>query len=143
MISPVFRFYLPHLLWFLFGCSVLWKVGRLKPDPVADQIRVIIDGPGEVGRITRQEIEQVFRGKEAGEIVPEGSAMVSDSGNGFVLTIPEVGTFVAVVRQVWNMLDNWPRKKSALFEEEGLNDQQIIFINRSRSSILPNNNENS
>ncbi|MDD1728947.1 MAG: hypothetical protein LUQ50_07740 [Methanospirillum sp.] len=39
MISPVFRFHLPHLLWFLFGCSVLWKVGRLKPDPVAGQIR--------------------------------------------------------------------------------------------------------
>ncbi len=117
MISPVFRFNLPHLFWFLFGCSVLWKVGRLKPDPVAERVRVIIDGPGEIGRITWQEIEQVLRGKESGEIVPEGIATVSDSGNGFVLTIPAVGTFVAVVRQVWNMREKWPRKKAALFEE--------------------------
>ena len=115
----MFRVHLPHLFWFLFGCSILWKVGRLKPDPVTGQVRVIIDGPGEIGRITWQEIEQVLRGKESGEIVPGGIATMSGSGDGFVLTFPTVGTFVAVVRQVWNMLEKWPRKKAALFEEVG------------------------
>jgi len=119
MISRVFRFNLPHLLWFLFGCSVLWKVGRLKPDPVAGEVRVIIDGPGEIGRISRDGVKAVIKREEGIEIDPGGTAELSPSGHGVVIEIPgeDGGRFIAVAKQVWNILDDWPKKKSALFEE--------------------------
>lgn len=102
MVSPVFRFHLPHLFWFLFGCSVLWKVGRLKPDPANEQIRVIIDGPGEIGRISRAD--------------PRGTAGLSPSSHGVVIEVPREGggRFVAVAIQVWNMLEYWPKIKATL-----------------------------
>ncbi|WP_319579502.1 hypothetical protein [uncultured Methanospirillum sp.] len=39
----------------------------------------------------------------------------------FVIEIPgeDGGRFVAVVTQVWNVLEYWPKKKAALFEEAG------------------------
>ncbi|WP_319579490.1 hypothetical protein [uncultured Methanospirillum sp.] len=119
MISPVFRFNLPHLLWFLFGCSVLWKVGRLKPDPASDQVRVIIDGPGEIGRISRDDARAVIHKEEGILVDPGGTVGLSPSGHGVVIEIPGDGggRFVAVAMQVWNMLEYWPRKKAALFED--------------------------
>jgi hypothetical protein len=117
--NPVFRLHLPHLFWFLFGCSVLWKVGRLKPDPVNDSIRVIIDGPGEIARIVRGDVWAALNREEGIEVSPQGTAGLSTSGRGVVIEIPGEGggRFVAVAMQVWNMLDNWPKKKAALFEE--------------------------
>jgi len=119
MISPVFRFHLPHLFWFLFGSSVLWKVGRLKPDPVAEQVRVIIDGPGEIGRISRSDARGVINKEEGIGVDPGGTVGLSPSGKGVVIEIPgeDGGRFVAVAMQVWNILEYWPRKKAALFEE--------------------------
>lgn len=48
-----------------------------------------------------------------------GTAGLSASSHGVVLDIPgeERGRFVAVEMQVWNMLQKWPRKKAAFFEE--------------------------
>ncbi|PWR70024.1 hypothetical protein [Methanospirillum lacunae] len=117
--NPVFRIHLPHLFWFLFGCSVLWKVGRLKPDPVNDTIRVIIDGPGEIARIVRSDAWAVINREEGIEVSPGGTVELSTSGHGVVFDIPgkEGGRFVAVAMQVWNMLEYWPKKKAALFEE--------------------------
>jgi hypothetical protein len=124
MILPVFRFHLPHLFWFLFGCSMLWKVGRLKPDPAHEQIRVIIDGPGEIGRISRNDVRAVLNWEEGIEIEPGGTVELSTSGHGVVIEIPGDGggRFVAVAIQVWNMLEYWPKKKAALFEEMITND---------------------
>ncbi len=114
-----FRVHLPHLFWFLFGCSVLWKIGRLKPDPVSGTVRIIIDGPGEIGRISRKDARDVINWVEGIEIDPGGTVGLSPSGLGVVFDIPgeERGRFVAVAMQVWNMLEKWPRKKAALFEE--------------------------
>jgi hypothetical protein len=121
MILPVFRVHLPHLFWFLFGCSVLWKVGRLKPDPANEQIRVIIDGPGEIGKISRSDARAVLNREQGIEIEPRGTVGLSTSGHGVAIEIPgeEGGRFVAVAMQVWNMLEKWPKKKAALFEEVG------------------------
>jgi len=129
MISPVFRFNLPHLFWFLFGCSVLWKVGRLKPDPVAGEVRVIIDGPGEIGRIPRDGVKAVIKREEGIEVQPGGTIELSSSGHGVVIEIPgeDGGRFIAVAKQVWNMLDDWPKKKSALYRgctgRKGVNEE--------------------
>ena len=100
-----FRMNLPHLFWFIFGCGALWKVGRLKPDAGSGMVRTIIDGPGDIGRIFKEEAR--------------GNGWLSPSGHGVVFGIPgeERGRFVAVAMQVWNMVEKWPRKKAALFEE--------------------------
>jgi hypothetical protein len=92
----MFRIHLPHVFWFLFGCSVLWKIGRLKPDPVAEQVRVIIDGPGEIGRISRSDARAVINREEGIEVVPGGTVGLSPSGRGVVIEIPgeEGGRFV-------------------------------------------------
>jgi hypothetical protein len=47
MISPVIIINLLHLLWFLFGCCVLWKVGWLKPYG-SESIRQTIFGKGDI-----------------------------------------------------------------------------------------------
>ncbi|WP_319578344.1 hypothetical protein [uncultured Methanospirillum sp.] len=115
----IFRVHLPHLFWFLFGYSVLWKVGRLKPDPAHKQIRVIIDGPGEIGRISGNDTRAVLNREEGIDIEPGGTVELSSSGHGIVIEIPGEGggRFVTVAMQVWNMLEKWPKKKAALFEE--------------------------
>ena len=114
-----FRMILPHLFWFIFGCAALWKVGRLKPDAETDMVRIIIDGPGEIGRISKQDCRDVINHVEGIAIEPGGTVGLSSSGHGVVFEIPgeERGKFVAVAMQVWNMLEYWPRKKAALFEE--------------------------
>jgi len=116
-----FRMNLPHLWWFIFGCSALWKIGRLKPDADSGMVRIIIDGPGEIGRISKQDARDVINRVEGIEIDPGGTVELSTSGHGVVFEIPgeERGRFVAVAMQVWNMLEYWPRKKAALFEEMG------------------------
>nr|WP_319540426.1 hypothetical protein [uncultured Methanospirillum sp.] len=98
MIQPVLGFNLPHLLWFLFGCSVLWMVGRLKADPVAEQVRTIIDGPGEIRRISRTYTRDVVLTEEGMEVDPGGTVGISPSGRGVVFEIPgeDGGRFVAV-----------------------------------------------
>ena len=97
------------------------KVGRLKPDPVRDGIRIIVDGLCEVGIISRSEIERVFRFRDPGKVDPDGTATLSASGDGFLVMIPgtDGGRFVAVVRQVLHMLEVWPNKKQRCLRRKG------------------------
>lgn len=60
------------------------KVGRLKPDTVRDCIRIIVDGPGEIGTLSRSDAEKVLRYRDIGPVAPVGSAEFSVSGNGSV-----------------------------------------------------------
>jgi hypothetical protein len=82
-------------------------------------VRIIIDGPGEIGRISKQDARDVINRVEGITIEPGGTVGLSTSGHGVVFEIPgeERGRFVAVAMQVWNMLEKWPGKKAALFEE--------------------------
>jgi hypothetical protein len=95
----------------------LEKVGRLKPEG-SDTIRLIIDGQGDIGVISRDMAYQVLHGA-SGEILSCGSAELSDSGKGFVMVVPSEsgGQFVAIAQQVRNLLDRWPKKKAAVFED--------------------------
>ena len=104
-----FRMNLPHLFWFIFGCAAFWKVGRLKPDAESGMVRIIIDGPGEIGRISKQDARDVINRAEGIEIEPGGTVELSPSGQGVVFAIPgeERGRFVAVAMQVWNMRNNF------------------------------------
>jgi hypothetical protein len=98
-----------------------WKGGRLKLDLAVEQVRVIIDGPGEIGRISRNDARAVINREEGIEVELGGTVGLSTSGHRVVIEIPgeEGGRFVAVAMQVWNMLGYWPKKKAALFEEVG------------------------
>lgn len=77
-----------HLFLFIFGCCALWKVGRLKPDPVSGKVRIIIDGPGEIERISKDDARDVINRVEEIEIELGGTVGLSTSGHGVVIEIP-------------------------------------------------------
>ena len=80
------------------------KVGRMKPD--GDCIRIFVDEIGEVGTITRQDLEELLAGGEPEPVIPSGEADLSDSQKGVKITIPVNGrVYIVVARQVRNMLD--------------------------------------
>ncbi len=92
------------------------KVGRLKPDPERDCVRVIVEGLVEIGTITRADTEELLSGIEPQPVQPSGSADLSVSAKGVKVVIPVEGQlYVAIVRQVRNMLEKWPRRKVAVF----------------------------
>lgn len=93
------------------------KVGRLKPDDAAGYIRIITDAAGEIGSITAANAELLLAGIEPQDAPPSGTADMSIPGTGFKVTIPSTDgqLYVAVARQVRNLLDKWPHKKAALF----------------------------
>lgn len=76
------------------------NVGRLKPDPVGDYIRIIVDSPGEIGTINQGDAEKVLRYKEIRQVDPVGTFKLSASRNEFKGEIPEMGGVMDVVRQV-------------------------------------------
>jgi hypothetical protein len=60
---------------------VFWKVGRLKFDPVADQVGVIIDGPGEIRWIPRDGVKAIINQEDEVPVQPDGSVeLLSRSG---------------------------------------------------------------
>ncbi len=79
---------------------------------------MIVDGKGEIGTITREDAEELLAGVEPQPVLPFGIADLSISGAGLKVRIPSSDgeLYVAVVRQVRNMLDLWPWKKAALFK---------------------------
>lgn len=54
------------------------KVGRLKPDPERDCVRVIVDGQGEIGTISRTDTEELL----SGNTQPSSSVDLSVSAKG-------------------------------------------------------------
>ncbi len=92
------------------------KVGWLKPDSVNDLVRVIVDGQGDIGTITRENIAELLSGVEPEPVLPSGEADISESARGVKVTIPVEGpVYVVIAEQVRNMLEKWPRKKVAVF----------------------------
>lgn len=98
-------------------CEYL-KVGRLKPDQESDCVRVIVDNQGEIGRITREDVEALLSGVESQPVTPSGQVDLSISGAGVKVRIPSSDgqLYVSVARQVRNMLQKWPWKKAAVFK---------------------------
>lgn len=99
------------------------KIGRLLP---GEEEIVIInhDQLGDIGVLTVLQIQELLKGNEPQEIkagpfndLKVGDADLSILTTGCKMVIPtNTGSlFVAITRQVLNMLDNWPNKKAALW----------------------------
>lgn len=89
------------------------KVGRLLPGK-NDVIRIIKDGTGEIGTVTKADAILTCGGLEPFPILPSGEMDVSIPGKAVKFVIGEV-LFLAIRSQVVNMINEWPRKKTALF----------------------------
>ena len=84
------------------------KVGRLKPDEKNDTIRVIIDGSGDIGRISRERMEMMVTGLEP---------VLSSSDVVIELLIRE--EMIQVLGwQVKGMVEKWPWKKAGVWRGE-------------------------
>ncbi|NLV26568.1 MAG: hypothetical protein GXY48_05315 [Methanomicrobiales archaeon] len=84
------------------------KVGRLLPGE-NDEIRVMVDGFGEVFRIHRADFVIL-----SGGLCPSGMRL-SDSGSRVILSGPKGEEYVVLSRQVRGMMEGWPKKKAAVF----------------------------
>lgn len=71
-----------------FAVQEYEKVGRLKADEERNCIRVIVDGQGEIGTITREGAEELLAGVEPQPVLPSGTADLSISGAGLKVRIP-------------------------------------------------------
>lgn len=92
------------------------KVGRLKPDPENDCVRVIVDCLGEIGIICRADTEELLSEIKPQPVQPSGFADLSVSSKGIKVMIPVEGElYMAIVRQVRNMLEKWPRRKAGIW----------------------------
>lgn len=101
------------------GTAMYEKIGRLKPESVNDLDLVSVDGQGDIGMITREDLNESLSGNEPQPILPSGEADLSESTRGVLVTIPvESQVYVVVAEQVRNMLEKWPRKKAAVFQAE-------------------------
>ncbi|PWR75354.1 hypothetical protein ACKUB1_09715 [Methanospirillum stamsii] len=89
------------------------KVGRLLPGE-NDEILVIVDGSGEIGRVTKADVILTCGGVEPFPILPSGEMDLSTPGKAVKFTVNGV-LFLAIRRQVVNMINKWPRRKAALF----------------------------
>jgi hypothetical protein len=101
------------------GQSAYTKVGRLKPDEATDTIRIYTDSAGEIGYITRGHAESLLAGVEPQPVPPVGSSDLSLTSRGFKINVPSNGQlYVAVAKQVQNLIKKWPYKKAALFQPD-------------------------
>ena len=89
------------------------KVGRLLPGD-NDEIRIIKDGPGEIGTVTRADMILTCGGLEPFPDVPTGEMDLSAPGKAVKFVIGGV-LFLAIRRQVVGMINEWPRKKVTLW----------------------------
>lgn len=74
---------------------------------VSGMVRIIIDSPSDIGRISRNEVRDVITRVEGIGIEPERTVELSASGHGVVFDIPgeERRRNVALAMQVWNILE--------------------------------------
>ncbi|MDX8548980.1 hypothetical protein KHC33_15305 [Methanospirillum sp. J.3.6.1-F.2.7.3] len=84
------------------------KIGRLIPDG-EHEIRVIKDGSGEILRIQKTDFTLLIAG-----LAPDG-LQLSDSGNRVIITAPSGEEYVVLTNQVRGMIEQWPKKKAAVF----------------------------
>ena len=95
------------------------KIGRLIPDG-EHEIRVMKDGSGERMRIEKTDFTLLFAG-----LAPDG-LQLSDSGNRVTITGPSGEEYVVLTRQVRGMIENWPKKKAAVFSPHCLQCPSIF-----------------
>lgn len=89
------------------------KVGRLLPGE-NDEIRIMKDGTGEIGRVTKADAILTCGGLEPFPVLPSGEMDLSTPGKAVKFVI--VGMlFLAIRSQVVGMINEWPRRKAALF----------------------------
>jgi hypothetical protein len=89
------------------------KVGRLLPGE-NDEILVIVDSSGEIGRVTKADVILTCGGLEPFPILPSREMDLSNPGKAVKFTVNGV-MVLAIRRQVANMINKWPRRKAALF----------------------------
>ena len=89
------------------------KVGRLLPGE-NDVIRIMKDGSGEIGTVNRADVILMCGGFEQFPVDPTGEMDLSNPGKAVKFTVNGV-LFLAIRSQVVNMINEWPRRKAALF----------------------------
>lgn len=89
------------------------KVGRLLPGD-NDEIRIMKDGTGEIGRVTKADAILTCGGLEPFPVVPSGEMDLSLPGKAVKFMVNGI-LFLAIRSQVVGMINEWPRKKVALF----------------------------
>ena len=89
------------------------KVGRLLPGE-NDVIRIMKDGAGEIGTVTKADMILTCGGLEPFPVDPLGEMDLSNPGKAVKFTVNGV-LFLAIRSQVVNMINQWPRRKAALF----------------------------
>ena len=89
------------------------KVGRLLPGK-NDEIRIIKDGTGEIGTVTKADAILTCGGLEPFPVVPTGEMGLSIPGKAVKFVIGGV-LFLAIRHQVVGMINGWPRKKAGLW----------------------------
>lgn len=89
------------------------KVGRLLPGEIS-VIRIMKDGAGEIGTVSRADVILTCGGLEPFPVDPSGEMDLSNPGKAVKFTVNGV-LFLAIRSQVVNMINEWPRKKVVLF----------------------------
>jgi len=91
------------------------KIGRLKPDDTDHSIRVIMDDQGEIGRISRERMNQIIAGV---------SPVMGSSDVGIELVVGDVMIRV-YAWQVAVMLTRWPWKKAGVWVQPNEDSKPI------------------
>lgn len=89
------------------------KVGRLLLGE-NDVIRIIKDGAGEIGMVTKADAILTCGGLEPFTVVPSGEMDLSNPGKAVKFVIGGV-LFLAIRSQIVGMINEWPRRTAALF----------------------------
>lgn len=89
------------------------KVGRLLPGG-DDLIHIVKDGTGEIGTVTMAEAILTCGGLEPFPVLPNGEMDLSNPGKAVKFVINGV-LFLAIRKQVVGMINEWPRRKAALW----------------------------
>ena len=89
------------------------KVGRLLPGD-NDVIRIVKDGTGEIGTVTKADAILTCGGLEPFPVLPSGEMDLSIPGKAVKFVIGGV-LFLAIRSQVVGMINEWPRKKAGLW----------------------------
>jgi len=91
------------------------KIGRLLP--AGEVVLIVVDGQGEIGSVTPGELSAIALGLGPVQVSPVGTVDRSVTGRSIWFTIPGQPGVVCMVstKQVRNLLDQYPRKKAAVF----------------------------